>query len=126
LQLDTKLLIEYCQLGTLMDHVGTFSVKVELCLHFNNLKDALKIAFQLGLALAYLQSNKILHRCDAAHIETSRDVKPDNVGIDGHGVIKLLDLGCAASGLEHATKEVGTDGFCAPGIEIGQFIDRNP
>jgi len=83
-------------------------------------EEALKIAHQLALALAYIGGEGIIHR----------DIKPGNVMVDQAGDAKLLDLGLARFA-QNATRTqitmtgqiVGTPDFMAPEQIIGQSLD---
>jgi serine/threonine protein kinase len=51
----------------------------------HSLKERLQILRQIGQALDYLHSRHVLHR----------DLKPDNIGFDNQGVLKVFDLDVA-------------------------------
>ena len=72
-----------------------------------DLRNRLLIARQIANALAYVHSQRIIHR----------DVKPDNVRVDASGKVKLMDFGVAKSGelsLTAAGFTVGTPYYMAP------------
>src|SRR5260370_15293759 len=52
-----------------------------------DLKNQIWVALQIARALEYIHSKKIIHR----------DVKPENLHIDGTGRVKLMDFGIAKS-----------------------------
>ena len=83
--------------------------------HTGELRDKLKIALQIGRALEYLHSQKIIHR----------DIKPDNVHIGANGVVKLMDFGIAKTeGLQmtRAGYVLGTPYYMAPEQVTGQGV----
>ena len=47
-----------------------------------NLDERVDVALQLADAVTYLHSQGILHR----------DLKPDNIGFDAHGTLKVFDF----------------------------------
>jgi len=51
----------------------------------NLLADRLRVAFDISSAVLYLHQNKIIYR----------DLKPDNIGFDCNGTVKLFDFGLA-------------------------------
>merc|ERR1712194_145959 len=78
----------------------------------------LQVARDIADAMVYLHSKKIIFR----------DLKPDNVGFDGQGVVKLFDFGFAA-GLPERTAEnlggllfdrCGTPRYMAPEVGLSQ------
>lgn len=60
------------------------------------LKERLKVALQIAECMEYLHSLNIIYR----------DLKPDNMGFDDEGVLKIFDLGlCTELQLDKANKE---------------------
>ena len=75
----------------------------------------LNIALQIGRALEYIHTKKIIHR----------DIKPENVHIDAAGRVKLMDFGIAkAEGLSltRAGFTLGTPYYMAPEQVLGHQI----
>jgi serine/threonine protein phosphatase PrpC len=78
-----------------------------------SLEDGRNIAIKLARAVA------ALHRADIIH----RDIKPDNVILEGEGSLKLIDLGAVrVPGLEDSAPEniPGTRAFMAPEMFDGE------
>ena len=72
-----------------------------------DLRNKLLIARQIAGGLAYVHSKGVIHR----------DVKPDNVWIDGSGRVKLIDFGVAKSeefSITAAGFTLGTPYYMAP------------
>lgn len=65
---------------------------------------ALAAIADAAAGLAYAESLGIVHR----------DIKPDNLMLDQHGVVKIADLGLAHSDNDTADKAMGTPHFMAP------------
>lgn len=75
-------------------------------------------AVEIAIALEYLHNKAIVHR----------DLKHDNILIDGKGHAKLLDLGLAKRlATNRTTTRCGTPGYMAPeqvaGKEYGKEVD---
>ena len=68
--------------------------------------DYLKLIWQIAAGLSDIHENKVIHR----------DIKPNNMKIDGEGILKIFDFGLARDeGPEASTIGfVGTPGFAAP------------
>jgi serine/threonine-protein kinase len=80
-----------------------------------DLSRKLNIALQIGRALEYIHSRKIIHR----------DIKPENVHVDLTGKVKLMDFGIAKSeGLQltRAGFTLGTPYYMAPEQVLGQQL----
>jgi serine/threonine protein kinase len=75
-------------------------------------------AEQIGLGL------QALHRMEMVH----QDIRPDNVMLDEHGTLKIIDFGSTLSGVEldrhqeqqAAAVPLGTEQFSAPEMWLGQ------
>ena len=85
-----------------------------------DLEYKLALARQIAQALAYVHSKGIIHR----------DVKPDNIRIDGTGSVRLMDFGIAKTrelSLTGAGFTVGTPYYMAPeqvrGRELTHRVD---
>jgi len=72
----------------------------------HTLDNYLKTIWQIASGLADIHNAKIIHR----------DIKPNNMKLDGEGIIKIFDFGLARDeGLNAKTKGFkGTQGFAAP------------
>jgi len=76
------------------NYTSTSSSSAESCFEFNNnatlsktrlLEERLDVIQQLADAIAYLHDNNVIHR----------DLKPDNIGFDADGVLKVFDFDIA-------------------------------
>jgi serine/threonine protein kinase len=77
------------------------------------LEEGRNIAIKLARAVATLHRDGIIHR----------DIKPDNVILEGHGSLKLIDLGVVrVRGLEDSPPEEipGTYAYVAPEMFAGE------
>jgi serine/threonine protein kinase len=92
-----------------IDSEGTRQLWLERMLLLNRLADAIK----------YLHSKRIIFR----------DTKPENVGIDDNGVVKLFDFGLAKQmkeetserDLYNLTGDTGTPRYMAPEVALGKM-----
>jgi serine/threonine protein kinase len=81
--------------------------------------ERLTFAYDLGCALKYLHDANILYR----------DIKPDNIGFDVRGDIKIFDFGLAKelhedqkldNGLYKLTGDTGSPRYMAPEVALGK------
>ena len=75
---------------------------------------ALRVIADAASGLAYAESLGIVHR----------DIKPDNLMLDQHGVVKIADLGLARSDDEVEEKAIGTPHFMAPEQVLKKEVDH--
>jgi len=75
---------------------------------------ALQVVADAAAGLAYAESLRITHR----------DIKPDNLMLDQHEVVKIADLGLARSDGETEERLAGTPHFMAPEQVLRKPVDH--
>ncbi len=75
---------------------------------------ALQVVADAAAGLAYAESLRLVHR----------DIKPDNLMLDQHGTVKIVDLGLAGATSEAEERAVGTPHFMAPEQVLKQAVDQ--
>ncbi len=102
-------------------HGDVYYMVMEL-IHGKSLSDHLddKYLFSLEEIIPIVKQAAMGLECAARNGVIHRDVKPDNIMIDGHGVVKMTDFGLAkivGTGVSELTQEgvrVGTPSFMSP------------
>jgi serine/threonine protein kinase len=83
------------------------------------IREALEIALEVARGLAFAHQNGIIHR----------DVKPQNVLLNGDGQAKVTDFGIARSldvdGMTQTGTVLGTSNYIAPEQASGQRVDAH-
>jgi serine/threonine protein kinase len=86
--------------------------------------ERVSVILDLGLALHYLHQNNIVYR----------DIKPDNIGFDVRGDVKIFDFGLSKEldptlkdedGLYHMTADTGSPRYMAPEIFRGERYNES-
>lgn len=98
------LFMEYCDAGSLTLPINALEGKEVI-----SPRCVVLILAQLLLALTALRDAKVLHR----------DIKPDNLGLDSSGEVRLLDFGLAT------TEAIGSNPCGTPGFADPNICDRD-
>ncbi|CAG9310229.1 PKG_7 [Blepharisma stoltei] len=100
-------LLEYVhgfELSQILRHVGIIS---------NN--DSLFYAASLILALQYIHERDIIYR----------DLNPDNIMVDTHGYVKLVDFGSSKVCAGRTYTLIGSPHYVAPEVIVGKGYNKN-
>ncbi|CAI9111839.1 OLC1v1012162C1 [Oldenlandia corymbosa var. corymbosa] len=97
---------EYLEGGTLASYVRHHKKLA--------LKEKIKLALEVARGLYYLHSKNIAHR----------DVKLDNLLLDGQGRVKIIDFGVSRIETEDMSVKVGTKGYIAPEVLVSNSYNH--
>jgi len=101
--------MEYCEKGSLSRFITQNSGRIDFA-------TKIKILHQIATGMLFLHSRNIIHR----------DLKCDNILLDGYGIAKISDFGISRTKDAQAnmTQLVGTSSYMAPEIALNEFYDE--
>ena len=104
----TYIVSEYCKYGALDQYLKTHPEDATI-------ERKLELMKATAQGMAYLHSKNISHR----------DLKPSNLLVNEHLVLKIGDLGTAATSRKHHRTAVGTLDFAAPEVLDGRHYSNS-